>query len=86
MARRLRPARRMEHAGRRLPASSTYASGTTGTPKGALNSHANVAYVGSASRSWLDLTPSEGILALARSSTSPAPWSTRRWRRRRDRH
>lgn len=43
----------------------TYTSGTTGEPKGAINTHANVAFSAQAYRSWAGLTPSDVILGAA---------------------
>jgi long-chain acyl-CoA synthetase len=62
------------HAGRRpdVPppglddvALLTYTSGTTGPPKGAMNTHANVAFNAQAYRDWIGLTPDDAVLAIA---------------------
>ncbi|MCW2517204.1 MAG: lcfB 13 [Mycobacterium sp.] len=43
----------------------TYTSGTTGTPKGAMNTHRNVATGGMAYRDWFGLDSSDVILGVA---------------------
>jgi long-chain acyl-CoA synthetase len=43
----------------------TYTSGTTGSPKGAMNTHANVAFSSAAVREWFSLEPADRILAIA---------------------
>jgi long-chain acyl-CoA synthetase len=43
----------------------TYTSGTTGPPKGAMNTHANVAFNAQAYRDWIGLTPDDVVLAIA---------------------
>ncbi|ODV44036.1 hypothetical protein AWV79_11940 [Cupriavidus sp. UYMMa02A] len=43
----------------------TYTSGTTGQPKGALNSHANVAFSAEVYRRWLALCPDDVLFAAA---------------------
>jgi long-chain acyl-CoA synthetase len=43
----------------------TYTSGTTGRPKGAMNSHANVAYNAEVYRIWMDLSSSDVIVGAA---------------------
>jgi long-chain acyl-CoA synthetase len=43
----------------------TYTSGTTGLPKAALNSHANVAFSADVYRLWLDLGPEDVLFAAA---------------------
>ncbi|MFE6306164.1 class I adenylate-forming enzyme family protein [Nocardiopsis sp. NPDC057823] len=62
------------HAGRRPPATGvgpgdvallTYTSGTTGPPKGAMNTHANVLAVTSTFGRHVDLRPGDAVLALA---------------------
>ena len=62
------------HAGRRPPdtgvngddtALLTYTSGTTGPPKGAMNTHANVLAVTSTFGSYVDLRSGDAVLALA---------------------
>jgi long-chain acyl-CoA synthetase len=62
------------HAGARpapvTPGSSdvavlTYTSGTTGEPKGAMNTHGNVVFNACAYRDWIGLTPSDVVLAGA---------------------
>ncbi len=46
-------------------ATIVYTSGTTGTPKGAMNTHANLAFNAQASRQWRGLDEGDGILAIA---------------------
>ena len=43
----------------------TYTSGTTGEPKGATNTHGNVAFNACAYRHWIGLTPGDTVLAGA---------------------
>ncbi|HXT89947.1 MAG TPA: AMP-binding protein [Trebonia sp.] len=43
----------------------TYASGTTGDPKGAMNTHGNVTFNAAAYRDWMSLTPDDTVLAGA---------------------
>jgi long-chain acyl-CoA synthetase len=43
----------------------TYTSGTTGVPKGAMNTHRNVATGGYAYRDWFDLTNDDVVLGVA---------------------
>jgi long-chain acyl-CoA synthetase len=43
----------------------TYTSGTTGRPKGAMNSHANVAYNAAVYQSWMRLTADDVIVGAA---------------------
>ena len=43
----------------------TYTSGTTGTPKGAMNTHGNVAFNAQTLREWCRLTPSDIVLGVA---------------------
>jgi long-chain acyl-CoA synthetase len=43
----------------------TYTSGTTGPPKGAMNTHANVVFNSQAYREWMSLTPDDVVLAVA---------------------
>jgi long-chain acyl-CoA synthetase len=63
-----------EHAGGRLPATAftaddvaflTYTSGTTGPPKGAMNTHGNVVFNSTAYRDWMSLTPDDSVLGVA---------------------
>lgn len=63
-----------QHAGRRVPAPDlegssvailTYTSGTTGEPKGAMNTHGNLVFNALVLRKWMDLEPGDGILAVA---------------------
>ncbi len=62
------------HDGQRPPAVSlsaddvaflTYTSGTTGPPKGAMNTHRNVVFNSEAYRTWMSLTPDDVVLAIA---------------------
>lgn len=43
----------------------TYTSGTTGVPKGALNTHRNLAFNAQTYRDWMALTPGDRILGVA---------------------
>jgi long-chain acyl-CoA synthetase len=43
----------------------TYTSGTTGVPKGAMNTHANIAFNSQVYRDWMDLGPDDSILGVA---------------------
>lgn len=43
----------------------TYTSGTTGRPKGAMNTHANIAVGGDAYRRWFNLNQRDAILGVA---------------------
>ena len=43
----------------------TYTSGTTGPPKGATNTHANVVFNSMAYRDWMYLTPDDVVLGIA---------------------
>ena len=43
----------------------TYTSGTTGVPKGAMNTHANVVFNAQAYRHWIELTPDDVVLGVA---------------------
>ena len=43
----------------------TYTSGTTGPPKGAMNTHRNVVFNSQAYRDWMSLTPDDVVLAVA---------------------
>ena len=43
----------------------TYTSGTTGPPKGAMNTHANVAFQAQTYRDWCSIGPDDVILATA---------------------
>ncbi|WP_022977966.1 class I adenylate-forming enzyme family protein [Nevskia ramosa] len=42
-----------------------YTSGTTGLPKGAMNSHGNVAFTAQVYRDWIELREGDGILGIA---------------------
>ena len=62
------------HAGREpAPASLTgddvailtYTSGTTGVPKGAMNTHANMVFNACVYRDWMRLTPDDSVLGVA---------------------
>jgi long-chain acyl-CoA synthetase len=43
----------------------TYTSGTTGPAKGAMNTHANMAFNAQAYRDWMRLTPEDSVLGVA---------------------
>ncbi|ANS78090.1 Long-chain-fatty-acid--CoA ligase [Serinicoccus hydrothermalis] len=43
----------------------TYTSGTTGPPKGAMNTHGNVLAAAQATASWMDLGPEDRVLCVA---------------------
>lgn len=43
----------------------TYTSGTTGEPKGAMNTHGNLAFNAQTYRDWTGLKPGEGVLGVA---------------------
>ena len=43
----------------------TYTSGTTGPPKGAMNTHRNVVFNSQAYRRWMSLTPDDVVLGVA---------------------
>ena len=43
----------------------TYTSGTTGEPKGAMNTHGNLAFNAQTYRDWTGLTRGEGVLGIA---------------------
>ena len=43
----------------------TYTSGTTGPPKGAMNTHGNVVFNSQAYRRWMSLTPDDVVLGVA---------------------
>jgi len=43
----------------------TYTSGTTGVPKGAMNTHGNVVFNSEAYRRWMSLTPDDIVLGIA---------------------
>ncbi len=43
----------------------TYTSGTTGVPKGAMNTHANIAFNSQVYRDWMDLGPEDSVLGVA---------------------
>jgi long-chain acyl-CoA synthetase len=43
----------------------TYTSGTTGVPKGAMNTHANLVFNAQAYRDWMSLTPADVVLGVA---------------------
>jgi long-chain acyl-CoA synthetase len=43
----------------------TYTSGTTGVPKGAMNTHANMVFNAVTYRDWMGLTPSDSVLGVA---------------------
>lgn len=62
------------HDGQSVPAPSlsltdiaflTYTSGTTGPPKGAMNTHGNVVFNAEAYRTWMSLTPDDVVLGVA---------------------
>jgi long-chain acyl-CoA synthetase len=63
-----------EHEGQRPPAADvgpddiamlTYTSGTTGIPKAATNSHANLLFNAQTTRDWMELDPTTAILGIA---------------------
>ena len=43
----------------------TYTSGTTGPPKGAMNTHGNVVFNAQSYRTWMSLTPDDIVLGIA---------------------
>ena len=43
----------------------TYTSGTTGVPKGAMNTHGTMAFNAQTYRDWMDLTSSDSVLGVA---------------------
>ncbi len=43
----------------------TYTSGTTGVPKGAMNTHANMAFNSQTYRDWMGLGPDDAVLGVA---------------------
>jgi long-chain acyl-CoA synthetase len=43
----------------------TYTSGTTGTPKGAMNTHGNVTFTAQVVRDWCGLSPGDVVLGVA---------------------
>jgi long-chain acyl-CoA synthetase len=43
----------------------TYTSGTTGAPKGAMNTHGNLAFTAQVVRDWCRLTPDDVVLGIA---------------------
>jgi long-chain acyl-CoA synthetase len=43
----------------------TYTSGTTGVPKGAINTHANMAFNSQTYRDWMGLGPDDAVLGVA---------------------
>jgi long-chain acyl-CoA synthetase len=43
----------------------TYTSGTTGVPKGAMNTHATMVFNSQTYREWMDLGPSDSVLGVA---------------------
>ncbi|WP_190814598.1 AMP-binding protein [Saccharopolyspora pogona] len=47
------------------PATITYTSGTTGRPRGAINTHYNLMYNAATLRVWSGLQPGESVLAIA---------------------
>ena len=50
----------------------TYTSGTTGPPKGAMNTHSNIAFTAQTIREWVELTARRCVLGVAPPcSTSP---------------
>ena len=62
------------HRGRSVPAPKfgpndvaflTYTSGTTGPPKGAMNTHRNVVFNSQAYQTWMSLTPDDVVLGVA---------------------
>jgi long-chain acyl-CoA synthetase len=63
-----------EHAGQRPDAPApkpedvavlTYTSGTTGVPKGAMNTHANMSFNTQVYREWMGLTSADSVLGVA---------------------
>ncbi len=63
-----------EHLGQRPPDATfdredvaflTYTSGTTGVPKGAMNTHGNVVFNSQTLRDWIGLGPDDSILGVA---------------------
>ena len=77
------------YAGRRPPpftadpdgvAILTYTSGTTGEPKGAMNTHRNVAFNAQVFRDWMGLARPTFAWPVRRCSTSPGWSATSRWR------
>lgn len=63
-----------QYDGRQLPdpgltagdlAVLTYTSGTTGQPKGAMNTHGNLAFNAQTYRDWMHLEPGDPVLAIA---------------------
>ncbi|GAB46974.1 class I adenylate-forming enzyme family protein [Mobilicoccus pelagius] len=63
-----------DHAGRSVPSVTlepddvallTYTSGTTGVPKGAMNTHGNLAFSSQVCREWMRLTEDDVILGIA---------------------
>jgi long-chain acyl-CoA synthetase len=65
----------------------TYTSGTTGAPKGAMNTHGNLVFGAEVYRHWARLELGDVVLAVAPCPTSPGPsptspsacWSRPRW-------
>jgi long-chain acyl-CoA synthetase len=43
----------------------TYTSGTTGVPKGAMNTHATISFNAQTYREWMGLTPADSVLGVA---------------------
>jgi long-chain acyl-CoA synthetase len=43
----------------------TYTSGTTGQPKGAMNTHAGLVHGSCTYREWMNLTPADSVLGIA---------------------
>jgi long-chain acyl-CoA synthetase len=43
----------------------TYTSGTTGVPKGAMNTHANLTFNSQTYRDWMGITPEDSVLGVA---------------------
>lgn len=43
----------------------TYTSGTTGVPKGAMNTHGNLCFNSQTYRDWMSLQPGDGVLGIA---------------------
>ncbi len=58
----------------------TYTSGTTGDPKGAMNTHGNVVFNACAFRQWMSLSTQDVVLGAHRCSTSPGSSRTSRSR------